>query len=66
MNSKAGYATVFRDKLFIGKVAVVTGGGTGIGLQIATELVELGCTVVISSRNAAKLAAAVATLSILA
>jgi peroxisomal trans-2-enoyl-CoA reductase len=43
-------------------VAVVTGGGTGIGLQITRELLELGCSVVISSRNAQKLAVAVEAL----
>ena len=43
-----------------GQVAVVTGGGTGIGLQIATELLELGATVVICSRKEATLAAAAA------
>nr|KAF6353445.1 hypothetical protein mPipKuh1_010414 [Pipistrellus kuhlii] len=33
------------------KVAIVTGGGTGIGKAIATELLQLGCNVVISSRK---------------
>lgn len=39
-----------RDKAF-----VVTGGSRGIGAMIATGLVELGATVVISSRKAADL-----------
>lgn len=36
---------------FEGKVAVVTGGGTGIGLAIATKVAVLGGRVVIASRS---------------
>jgi len=43
-----------------GKVAWVTGGGSGIGLAGALELAKSGCRVVISGRDADKLAAAVA------
>lgn len=32
-------------------VGIVTGGGTGIGRAIATELLDLGCNVVIASRK---------------
>lgn len=39
-----------------GQVAWVTGGGSGIGLAGATELAKAGCKVVISGRDAAKLA----------
>ena len=42
-----------------GKVAWITGGGSGIGLAGAIELAQAGCRVVISGRDAAKLAAAV-------
>jgi NAD(P)-dependent dehydrogenase (short-subunit alcohol dehydrogenase family) len=42
-----------------GKVAWVTGGGSGIGLAGATELARAGCRVVISGREAAKLDAAI-------
>ncbi|QDU66601.1 SDR family oxidoreductase [Engelhardtia mirabilis] len=38
--------------LFSGQVAVVTGGGTGLGLQISRGLAALGATVVIASRSA--------------
>ncbi|MCA9569097.1 MAG: SDR family oxidoreductase [Myxococcales bacterium] len=44
-------STIFRDGLFDGQVAVVSGGGTGIGAAIARELARLGCTVVIASRK---------------
>jgi NAD(P)-dependent dehydrogenase (short-subunit alcohol dehydrogenase family) len=38
-----------------GKVAVVTGGGSGIGKAIAAAYAREGCSVVIASRDAAKL-----------
>ena len=46
-----------------GRVALVTGGATGIGLEIASEYSRLGASVVLASRNAANLDAAVASLS---
>nr|XP_026694592.1 peroxisomal trans-2-enoyl-CoA reductase-like isoform X1 [Ciona intestinalis] len=47
--------SVLKPNLFRGNVAVVTGGGTGIGKAIASELASLGCNVVIASRNESKL-----------
>ncbi|KAI4809547.1 hypothetical protein KUCAC02_018422 [Chaenocephalus aceratus] len=51
-------SSVFRPGLFNHKVAIVTGGGTGIGKAISEELLELGCNVVISSRKVERLEAA--------
>lgn len=54
---------IFRDDLLDGKVAVVTGGGTGIGVAIARELAHMGATVVIASRKAKNIEPAAAGLS---
>ncbi|MBU6160832.1 MAG: SDR family NAD(P)-dependent oxidoreductase, partial [Myxococcales bacterium] len=54
--------TIFQPGLFAGQVALVTGGGTGIGLAIARELRLLGADVVIASRKEANLQAGVEAL----
>ncbi len=45
-----------------GRVAFITGGGTGLGLEIATQFVRLGAKVVLASRNVERLEAAVRDL----
>ena len=58
----ARYRSVFRPGLFEGRVAWVTGGGSGIGRCVAHELAALGATVVVSGRTAARLDAVVAEI----
>jgi citronellol/citronellal dehydrogenase len=55
--------TIFRAGLFDGHVAIVTGGGSGIGLAIARTLCELGARVAICGRDAARLERARADLA---
>ena len=51
------YKSVFKEKLFAGKVILVTGGGSGIGRCTAHELAALGAQVVLLGRNLEKLQA---------
>ncbi len=44
-------ATVFRPDLLAGQVALITGGGTGIGLGIAGTLAAAGADIAIASRK---------------
>lgn len=48
-------STIFRENLLKEKVALVSGGGSGIGFAIAKELGGLGASVVICGRKVEKL-----------
>ena len=50
-------SAVFREGLLADKVVVITGGGSGIGKEIAAECVALGATVVIGARKLERLQA---------
>ena len=54
--------TVFRDDLFAGQVALITGGGSGIGRGIADLLASLGAHVVLASRMLERVEAAAAEI----
>ena len=54
----AALPTVYRSDLFRGKVAVVTGAGSGFGLAIACLFARLGADLAISGRHVERLAAA--------
>ncbi|KAJ3202014.1 hypothetical protein HDU83_006738 [Entophlyctis luteolus] len=47
--------SVFKEDLFSGKTAVVTGGGSGICLGMASALARHGCNVALIGRTQAKL-----------
>ncbi len=51
MSEPAREAPIFRDDVFRGQVALITGGGTGIGFGIAELLASLGAHVVLASRK---------------
>lgn len=52
--------SIFRDHLLQGKVAFLTGGGSGIGLRIAERFAEHGAKVVLGGRKRERLEGAAA------
>jgi len=56
-------ARFFARDLLTGEVAIVTGGGTGIGKATALALVECGATVVLASRREEHLATGAAEIA---
>jgi citronellol/citronellal dehydrogenase len=54
---------IFAPGTFSGRVALITGGGSGIGLATGLELARLGARVAICGRTEAKLEAATAELA---
>ena len=55
--------TIFREGLFADTTAIITGGGTGIGYAVASELIRLGANVAICGRRPEPLAEAAAELA---
>ncbi|HMN82299.1 MAG TPA: SDR family oxidoreductase [Burkholderiaceae bacterium] len=54
---------MFSPDTLAGRVAFITGGATGIGLEIAGAYARLGASVMLASRNAQRLAAACESLA---
>ncbi|KAL8175154.1 UNVERIFIED_CONTAM: Peroxisomal 2,4-dienoyl-CoA reductase [Gekko kuhli] len=57
------YCYLFSPDILKGKVAFITGGGSGIGFRIAEILMRHGCQTIIASRNLQKLTEASQKLS---
>ncbi|WP_310620368.1 SDR family oxidoreductase [Flexibacterium corallicola] len=54
-NAATNYNSIFKQDLFKGQTIIVTGGGSGIGRCIASELASLGAHTVLIGRSLEKL-----------
>lgn len=54
---------MFSPNLLAGKTAIITGGGTGLGLAMATQFATLGANVVLASRNEEHLSSGAAAVA---
>ena len=57
------YSTTFANDLLCGRTALITGGGSGIGLGIARAMVSVGASVVLVGRREEVVTAAAAELN---
>src|SRR3984893_14864262 len=64
MNDASARSEIFAPDLLSAKVALVTGGGTGLGKATALELARCGANVVITGRRAEVLEAAAAEIAV--
>ena len=62
-DTHSGYKSIFKSGLFKGRVAIVTGGGSGIGRCTAHELAALGANVALIGRKQSKLDDVVAEIA---
>jgi citronellol/citronellal dehydrogenase len=63
MSAQPGRSQIFAPGVLAGRVALVTGGGTGLGLATALELARCGADVVVCGRRAEVLEQAAAELA---
>ncbi len=54
---------MFKEKLFTGKVFLVTGATSGIGKVVAAELVKYGAKVIVAGRNSARIQETIEAIS---
>src|SRR5688500_18648850 len=56
------FMSIFQSDLLAGKTALITGGGSGLGLTMTRKYLELGARVIIVGRSDDRLADAAAQL----
>src|SRR5215218_6396295 len=56
---------MFKDRILEGRTAIVTGGGTGLGLSMSLRFAELGANLVLASRDPAHIEPACSKISAL-